>query len=483
MELKRGILTMKRKLIGFICVVTVTLLFGVSVKAANFTDNQTVDSNKAWTIKFTSDVGFDTLTRQGITVTDSNGNTVNVGVQLGDDDKTIIVTAPQGGYTAGENYILNIGTKAHSSKGISLKKEYKLHFNIKDDNSVVTFKDANLEQLIRTVVDKPTGDICKSDIQNITSLDASSKNIKDISGIENLIDLQTLYLYNNKIDDISVLENLTNLTYLNLANTQISDISALSDLTNLQTLYLNNNVISDITPLKGLINLQTLWLNNDAIGDISALTNLIKLQSLYLANNIIADYSPVKGYYNNLTSKDFTLSGSSDVVTFKDKNLEKAIRSAINKSTGNITQNDVKKITSLTIMDDSIQDISGIENLTNLQTLCLYYNQISDISALKGLTNLQDLGLGANQISDISALSNLVNLQELDLNNNKISDITPLKGLTNLQTLWLDDNAISDINPLKELTNLQALGLGNNGISSSYKQLLENALPNCDITY
>lgn len=100
-------------------------------KAANFTDNQTVDTNKTWTIKFTDAIVLDELTNQGITVTNSKGETVKVGIQLGQDIKTVTVTAPQDGYTPGENYILNLGSKTHSSKGKALKNEYKVHFNIK----------------------------------------------------------------------------------------------------------------------------------------------------------------------------------------------------------------------------------------------------------------------------------------------------------------------------------------------------------------
>lgn len=114
---------------------SILLLLSPGVKAANFTDNQTVDVNKTWTIKFTDEVGFDDLTKQSIAVTDSSGNKVNVGIQMGQDNKTITVTAPQGGYTAGESYILDIKNQVHSSKGKALKKEYKLHFNIENDNT------------------------------------------------------------------------------------------------------------------------------------------------------------------------------------------------------------------------------------------------------------------------------------------------------------------------------------------------------------
>ncbi len=78
------------------------------------------------------------------------------------------------------------------------------------------------------------------------------------------------------------------------------------------------------------------------------------------------------------------------VVTFKDTNLEQAVRNTINKPTGTLYKNDVDHIINLNASTYSIiSDISGIENLTNLENLDLDSNKISDISALSGLTNLK----------------------------------------------------------------------------------------------
>jgi Leucine-rich repeat (LRR) protein len=211
----------------------------------------------------------------------------------------------------------------------------------------------------------------------------------------------------------------------------------------------------------------------------------------------------VSGYSGNVVATLTVNTSNNLVVTFKDKNLEQAVRNTINKSTGDIYKSDVEKITELNVECYPVQDLSGIENLSNLQQFSLTGNNVSDISALKGLTNLQTLNLGGNQISDISPLEGLFNLQELNLTINKISDISVLKGLTNLQTLELADNNITDISALKGLINLQTLKLADNNIIdvSSLKwltdlqyldlsynpvsdvdiQTLKNSLPKCNI--
>lgn len=163
---------------------------------------------------------------------------------------------------------------------------------------------------------------------------------------------------------------------------------------------------------------------------------------------------------NNVSTK-VNENGNEQIVTFSDKKLERRVRYKINKSTGDLYKSDVEKITSLVVPDKQIEDISGIENLSNLKELYLTGTNISDISKLKGLTNLQLLCLTGTNISDISALKELTNLKTLDLAFTKINDISDLKGLTNLQKLELTAVKISDID----------------------KKVLENALPNCKINF
>lgn len=140
---------MKNKILLIICISIFTLLLPNGVKAFQVTDNQTVDSNKVWTIKFTDEVGFDDLTKNSIIITDSKGNKLNVILDLGQDNKTIIVNSPVDGYTEGENYTLSVGKNAHDKKGKQMKQNREIHFNIKKSTS-----NADLE-VINSSIDLP----------------------------------------------------------------------------------------------------------------------------------------------------------------------------------------------------------------------------------------------------------------------------------------------------------------------------------------
>jgi internalin A len=252
------------------------------------------------------------------------------------------------------------------------------------------------------------------------------------------VNVTQLDLAGKSIKDISKLSGLTNLKGLWLEDNNITDIRALSGLTNLTKLYLTGNPISDISVLGGLTNLSGLWMDDNSINDIGALSGLANLSILVLDGNDVSDISALSGLIN---------------------------------------------ITWLGLGNNNISDISALRELTKLDTLYLEHNNISDISALRELTKLDTLHLEHNNISDIRALSGLTALVSLYLNGNNISDISILAGLTNLTDLDLTDNNISDINALKERTNLKQLTLTGNPLTQSQIDELQEALPNCTITF
>jgi len=74
----------------------------------------------------------------------------------------------------------------------------------------VNIQDVNLENVIRKMIDKPVGKIYESDVKDITVLDATGKNIKELLGIENLVNLKSLNLEKNSISNIEPLRQLSN---------------------------------------------------------------------------------------------------------------------------------------------------------------------------------------------------------------------------------------------------------------------------------
>lgn len=153
-------------------------------------------------------------------------------------------------------------------------------------------------------------------------------------------------------------------------------------------------------------------------------------------------------------------------IALADPALERVIRNALYKPTGELTQMDSAQLTGLNAEGQGISDLRGIECFMGLSFLELSMNSISDVSPLGRLSTITHLGLTQNRISDIAPLANLGMLEELWIGGNTIADISPLALLTNLSLLFLSDNAISDLTPLQELTALTDLNVSLNDVTS-----------------
>jgi len=175
--------------------------------------------------------------------------------------------------------------------------------------------DPGLEQAVRDELGIHARPLVPADLLLLTSLDASSRGVLVLTGLDGATNLVDLKLDHNEIVDISPLAPLTNLVRLNLDWNKVAHIGPVSGLTNLTELYLMENAfldvlsltgltaltalnlganfISNIAPLAGLVNLDDLWLHDNAIRDISPLANLTGLGELSLGHNLIGDISPL----------------------------------------------------------------------------------------------------------------------------------------------------------------------------------------------
>ena len=155
-------------------------------------------------------------------------------------------------------------------------------------------------------------------------------------------------------------------------------------------------------------------------------------------------------------------------------------------------------LTSLTLSGNEIEDLSGLPN--SLQTLDLSDNaSLADLSKLSGLSNLTTLNVSGTAVADVSkvpaSVTNLdisgtsvvdlgqlptTNLESLKASGNGISDATAVSAMTSLKELDLSNNPgllISGIPSLTSLTNLKTLNLAGTGISADDEAALKAKLP------
>ena len=349
-----------------------------------------------------------------------------------------------------DNYTIAEGQGAHESPP--------------PDSLFILFEDSNLESVVRQALDRPQGRFTSEDIDSLTHISASSKDIHRLAGLEHLTALQRLDLQDNLIADITPLVALAKLDSLDLQDNLIVDVTPLTGLTRLSLLDLKNNLIQDVAPLvanTGLgegdqVNLENNPLSTQALGEQIPVLEARGVEVQYTiddAQDAIDD------------EQDTDTSSNNSSILFPDSTLEKVVRQVLRRPRGPLTPENVASLTKIVAGQTNIRNLMGIEKLTNLEFLWLAECQISDITPLATLPNLDLLLLSGNLISDITPLATLPNLTYLWLSDNQIFDVTPLATLTDLRYLSLGSNQISDVIPLATLTNLEELSLSNNPIS------------------
>jgi len=269
---------------------------------------------------------------------------------------------------------------------------------VADGAEVVYIPDPKLEQAVRSIIRKPTGDILDTDMAAVTeSPELNEYHIADLTGVEYFINVPGMNLAANEFSDITPLLGLDNLEKLSLGCTNVTDFSPLATMANLRTLHVGGDPMysdfSDITSLAALHNLTSLSIGMSQVEDVTPLAGLTNLEMLHIWFNQVSDVSPLAGLSN---------------------------------------------LTTLSLNVNHITDISPLATLGNLEVVNLGNryreaapgNHIVDLSPLAGLTSLRHVEGIDCSVTDISFVSGLLNLEYIDLSGNLVTDLEPLVANT-----------------------------------------------------
>ncbi|PEV97148.1 internalin, partial [Bacillus cereus] len=156
--------------------------------------------------------------------------------------------------------IQNIVEKQKESENVILDKTLQQHIN--------------KENLGRENLNAP---ITKEDLLQIKTLEIlkeKGKEIKDVTGLEYMVNLESLTLEGVGLKNIEFISNLKQLNAMNVSHNQIEDITPLSSLKNLQWLNLADNRVKDVSVLGSMLDLISLKLAGNEIRDVSPLIQL-----------------------------------------------------------------------------------------------------------------------------------------------------------------------------------------------------------------
>jgi hypothetical protein len=102
-----------------------------------------------------------------------------------------------------------------------------------------------------------------------------------------------------------------------------------------------------------------------------------------------------------------------DAEHFPDKELRYSLRSFDSNGNGYLSKKELKEAKSLLIWGDCY-DLTGIEYLTNLESLGVIHCHCSDFPGIESLTNLKTLSF-QEQCPDLSGINNLTNLEKMQI--------------------------------------------------------------------
>ena len=288
----------------------------------------------------------------------------------------------------------------------------------------IHFGDVRLENIVRDKIGKNIGPIMRSDVENITVFTARVEGIYSVEGLQYFTSLEELDLYGNRISDLTPISSLISLKKLNLGKNYNMLSAGSSDVKGL-----------DITPLKSLSLLEEIDLSDNMLSNIDTLRSMSLLERVVLTKNRIEDITPLSAC-KNLKYVDLAYNYG-----YNEDNTERGV-----------------------------VDLSPLYEITSIETLIANYNIIENLSGIETLTELKYLDLSENFISDVTPINKLPKVETVILSRNSLVSIAPFKNNKVIKTLDVSQNMITHFDVILTMKNLQELNWAQNNIQN-YKPI------------
>jgi internalin A len=384
----------------------------------------------------------------------------------------------------------------------------------------VSMPDANLAAAVRVALGLAAGTpLTRAHLLTLTSLDADSAGIADLTGLEHAVNLASLSLADNQIADVAPVADLAVLAALDLSTNEITTVEPLaagtaftgaaSPVLSLQgNPLLTESCDTHIPALeaRGVTVTHDACITPVAVPDLAGMTQSGAESALTGAGLVlgavtesfsstvpagqVVSQNPAAGAgvapgsaVNLVLSK-----GPSVFVPDVTWMLEATAGSALTGAglvVGAVTQSNSDTVPAGQVVSQNpaagveVATGSAVDFVVSLGSapvnvpdaaLAAAIREQLGLAADTPLTGAHLLALtslnGNNKgIADLTGLEHALNLSGLYLANDTVTDLTPLAGLTGLITLGLYNNPITDLTPLAGLVNMVELYLQSNQVT------------------
>ncbi|KAG0570673.1 hypothetical protein KC19_6G179500 [Ceratodon purpureus] len=321
----------------------------------------------------------------------------------------------------------------------------------------------------------------------IEQLSIDNNQITSLKGLEGLVSLMELYAQNNrlvKLVEINHVRDLPKLMVVNFCGNAFCDVrdyrlytvyslrklkvldsvnvdsTELAAARNKYTGRLQKEVVEECVGHKNLEALQVLDLSEQKIrhcGDVFESNEFQNLRELNLNNNLISSLHPLR-YLSGLLILRLENNSVENGPLIRSPSLStspESLQSGCEGERQGKTVNSVPSTSRPGLESLEVLELSG-NNITSIMSL-----RLSSFPVLKHLS-LQD-----NKITKVDGLENLKCLEHLYLNHNSIKELDPgsFASLQNLRILHLGDNSLKNLVYLAGLISLESLDLTSNGLT------------------
>ena len=353
------------------------------------------------------------------------------------------------------------------------------------DGTFIIFEDSNFETFCLWNFDSnKDGQISIGEVDKITELDISRKNISTIPEIQYFTSLTTLDCSNNQLTSLDM-SGCTSLQTLNCSYNQLTSLDV-SGYTSLQTLNCNHCNSMTFLNVSGCTNLTTLDCSNNFLRslDVSGCTSLQTLDgnwNIWTSLDVSECTSLQTLNCNQCNSMTFlNVSGCTSLMTLNCKNclsplslnasgctsLAKFDYRIYKEDDTRFTYLNMSGCTNLRYLDCrgghllTYLNVSGCTNLEELN--CKYNDNLTFLDASK-CVSLKILECGSLKLSSLN-VSECTKLWKLDCSNNQLTSLN-VSECTKLGNLDCRSNQLTSLN-VDGCTNLDILDCGNNQLTS-----------------
>jgi len=225
----------------------------------------------------------------------------------------------------------------------------------------------------------------------------SGKDIRDLTGIEHLVELTDVNLAFNAIADATPLAALPNLAIVDLSHNRIRQLPVFRSAHALKRMDLNYNLLDSLA-----------WLTTQ---------HFPQLDSLSIAHNNISD-----------------LAGLELITELQELNVRG------NRLTSLQAITSLRALFMLDAGENMLDDLGDIGTLVELRRLFLDGNRFSNIEGLGPLHNLEELNLENNTLDSTAPIAQLARLQRLNLNQSGITSLGDILALGDIELLRISAN-------------------------------------------